>query len=220
MANRGVVCHVDKATGTAASATTNAIDTTRANLIVVAVSLFSNKFGGTPASCMSDSKSNTWQLAVGPAGGKAAIFYAENAITDANHTFTFTPTSSEFIAMGVVGIAGALTSGALSNTNSGTGGSDPRLSGSISAVTDEIMVGAASAGGGAAATINGSTWFPIQLQPDGGTEGQVMGFTLAASGESFQFSGTSGSGFNEGAVIAGFKLQASGGGGGTVSYIG
>lgn len=213
MSYRGPVFHVNAATGTVASATTAAVDSTRANLIVVCVSLFSNKFGGTPESLLTDSQSNTWSVAVSPAAGKCAMFYCYNPTTDAAHTFTYTPTSSEFIAISVIGIAGA-TSSPLNNTNSASDGSDPRTSGSVSSTGDELVIGAASAGGGAAATLNGASWFATQLQPDGGTEGQVAGFTFAASGDSNTFSATNGSGFSEGVVIAGFKLAPTGGGGG------
>lgn len=213
MSKRGPVVYANKATGSVASVTTTAVDTTAANLLVAIVSLFSNKFSGTPATQITDSKSNTWQVAVGPAGGgKCIIYYCENPTTDVAHTFTFTPTSAEFIAISVIGIADALTSSVLSNTNSASAGSDPRTSGSVSSVTDEIIIGGASAGGGAAAVVNGDNWFSVQLQPDGGTEGQVVGFTFAENGESNTFSGSNGSGFTEGVVIAGFKLNTGGGG--------
>jgi hypothetical protein len=84
--------------------TTDAIDTTGADLIVVSVSYYAG-FGGTPT--VSDSKGNTWAGLTASTGNTAArLFYCTPAAVGSGHTFTVGG-GGTFPAIAVQAFAGA-----------------------------------------------------------------------------------------------------------------
>jgi hypothetical protein len=198
------------------SITTNAITTTSGSLLVAVLVCFTNKIGTTP---MSDSKGNTWVAAVASTGtteGYGAIFYVENCTGGASHTFTFTPTGSDFITIAVYEIAGAATSGALSNTNAASANSTTHSSGNITAnaTVPEIWIGGGAISHGVEGTPVITTGGTIFALPDGGTgEGLASNFQFADPSATGQFTFTTSSANPETSMIAGFKMAAAGGGG-------
>lgn len=93
--------------GTANGATTSAIDTTGANLIVVAVSWFNNA-----ATTVSDNQGNTWTaLTVRSVASNVTsrLYYCASPTTNASHTFSVSGTSI-FPTIAVVAVSGAAAS--------------------------------------------------------------------------------------------------------------
>lgn len=214
-----------KQSGSAASITTTAMNTISGHLFVAVVTTFANTISGTP---MSDSKSNSWTLAVGPAGttnGFVAIYYAANATGGAAHTFTFTPSSSDFCAISVIEITGAATSSPLNQSNSAVANSTTHATSSITAgSTAEIFVGGGVTSFSAEGTpvINKNYWYHVAALSDGAVEGIVCAWRAMDSGASDTFSYTTSSAKNEGVVIAGFKAASAGGSvaGGSYTFFG
>lgn len=89
----------------ASVATTGPINTTGANLIIVAVGTYAGNSG-----TISDSKSNTWTpltiYSASDPNSKIQFFYCLNPTTDAAHTFSTTPGFFNFTGVGVVAFSG------------------------------------------------------------------------------------------------------------------
>lgn len=206
--------------GNAASITTTATTTTTGNLLVVCIACFTNKIGATP---ITDSKGNTWVAAISSTGttnGFGAMYYVANCTGGASHTFTFTPTGSDFIAMSVIEISGAALSSVLGSTaTSTTTGSATHTAGSITSNSSvaEIFIGFCTDSHNAPPSITGTdpaTWATIAAINGAVTEGIIAGFRIVSPSFTDTFSCTS-SALNEMAGIAGFKaaVVASGAGG-------
>lgn len=197
------------ATGNSSGGTTSAIDTTGANLIVLAVSYFS-------ATTISDSYGNTW-TALSPstaAGGNPVeqLFYCPLPIVGSGHTFTALSYPAIYVLAvsgasatpldqqnGATGSATSLQPGSITPTQNGclivTGiGGNPFASGSISgafsALTADLTPGVNEGGGGA-----------YEMQP-----------TAVAVNPTWSWTGSGSSA----AVIASFLPAA---GGGPVSHL-
>lgn len=142
------------ASAAANGATTGAIDTTGANLIVIGVAGFTF---GQPTGTPTDSESNTWlPLSSYENGGviNAQIFYAYNPTTSASHTFT----ASGFF--GTYSVAVQAWNGSASspfdqeNGNGGFAGGSTLAPGSVTPSTnDQLVVSVLGYGGGPATTI-------------------------------------------------------------------
>ena len=93
--------------GTANTVTSSGIDTTGANLIVVAVSWFG--IGAVPT--LTDSNGNTWtqRTAYGGANDDHVLYYCSNPTVGAGHTFTAAKTSS-YPTISVAAFSGAASS--------------------------------------------------------------------------------------------------------------
>lgn len=112
--------------------TTNAIDTTGANLIVVAIAYFS----GTISS-ISDSKSNTWTALTNAANGsnEFRLFYCLNPTVGSGHTFTVSA-SSQYPTICVAAFSGVKTASAF-DQQSAVGSTNP---GSVTPTEDNELV--------------------------------------------------------------------------------
>lgn len=194
-----------------ASVTTTAMTTQSGDLFVAIVTCFTNKIGTTP---LSDSKGNTWVQAVASTGttnGFTAMYYVANGTGGAGHTFTFTPTAADFIAISVIEISGAALSSVLSQTNGAVANSTTHTTGSITAgATDEVFIGGGAVSQSAEGTpvLNKTLWWGVAALPDGSVEGIVSAFRFVGTGVADTFSYTTSSASNEGVVIAGFKSAA------------
>lgn len=198
-----------RSSGSAASVTTGAITTTSGNLLVALVFSFGNNIGATP---LSDSKGNTWSAAIASTGttqGWGAMFYVANATGGASHTFTFTPSSSDFIIIFVIEIAAAALSNVLNNTSSSSASTSTPNSGSISANAgvDEIFVG-----GGAISNVaenlpvaGGQFFAATPFAATASNEGGIAAVRSVPSGGSGAFSYTKSAVANETVLVAGFK---------------
>lgn len=208
-----IVVNRVSAQASATSVTTAAIITRSGSLLVAIPMAFTNKVGTTP---ITDSKGNTWVAAIAQQGntqGWGAIFYCENCVGGSGHTFTFTPTASDFIVLAVVEITGMVLSGALNGTNFSTASGTTHSSGNVTAgATEELMVGAAACSKATEGTPAVANSF-IGLVALGGSsfEGMAMGVKLLPASTTDQFQATESSAFNEFCGVASFKIDAASG---------
>lgn len=82
-----------QATGASTGATTAAVDTTGANLLIVHASCY----GGGDAPTISDSKGNTWTARISVGGGtdaRSSIWYCYGGTVGSGHTFTISGTNT------------------------------------------------------------------------------------------------------------------------------
>ena len=211
--------------GSAASVTTSGVTTTSGNLVVVAVAAFSNIIGATP---ITDNKSNTWNAAItsfGATEGWLALFYAENITGGAAHTFTFTPSSSGFIAIAVIEIENMPTSSSLNHTATATGTGSTLTAGPITADAGirEIMVGAAALSDAGCSypldTLSAIKGFNFRHANAGANnEGIIIAWTEVDDGDSRSFTAFRAVGDNDSVCIAGFKAADPAPGGGETSH--
>ena len=199
--------------GSVASLTTPAINTTSGSVMVACLSNFGPT---TPTTAMSDNKSNTWIIATRnnstPSG---AIFYCENCTGGSGHTFTFTPTGSSFIAVGVVEIGGARATGALNAATNSNASVTTHHSGTVTATStdDELMIGCGGvsySNEGTPVVANG--FFTIAALADGSPEGLAFGYKrLAASAtDEFIYNTTAGNNRNDVTSVASFLACVTG----------
>ncbi len=147
--------------GGASGGTSGAIDTSGMNLIVVYMSMDS---GGTPASLLTDSYSNTWTNFVAHGATNPAnslMLYCLNPTVGAGHTFSYSNLNAA-PSWYVATFSGVRTSGAVhADTGAGNGaGSTTVQPGSITPSIDELLVcgvGYAITGGGSATISAGFT---------------------------------------------------------------
>jgi len=209
------VQHVSKvSSNSAASVVTGAITTTASGSLFVAVVVaFANTIGA-----VTDSKANSWstaQASTGTTNGFVAIFYTANATGGASHTFTFTPTSNDFIGISVFEITGA-SSTPLSNHNGSVANSTTHTSPSITSgsAVSEVFIGGGplSATGEGVPVLNSSLWYlGAAAAATSVTEGIISAFRFVNVNITDSFSFTTSSARNEGVVIAGFKAASAGG---------
>lgn len=199
-----------KGGGSVASITTTGITTTSGNLLVAICFCDTNKIGATP---ITDSKGNTWVQAIGSVGSSTylAIFYCANATGGAAHTFTFTPTSSEFIAIAVLEISGAKTSSVLGSTSTSTSNTASHDSGNITSngITAEVLIGAwnpasATAMGPGAQVGAGSGWSWNYVAANGSNEGGFFGYRIVGLNVTDSFKVTAASAAASPIAVAGF----------------
>lgn len=88
------------------NATTSAIDTTGADLLIVAFSYYN---AGGAVATMSDSKSNTWTALTNRPGGFATtrIYYCRGGTVGSGHTFTLTGNGGGQAAIGMMAWSGS-----------------------------------------------------------------------------------------------------------------
>ncbi len=187
-------------------ATTGAVDTTGANLIILATS------NDTGAAAVSDSKSNTWTPVANEVGvaPRVRLFYCFNPTTDAAHTFSNDPAGSGgFPAIAMAAFSGAVTSPL--DQHSEASGAQP---GSITPSEDNELVITA---GIHSATASQSVSSPFDAHQTANLIGST-GYALALAYE-IQTTATarnptwSGSASGQFTVIASFKADPGGGGG-------
>lgn len=196
-----------------ASVTTAALTTTSGNLGVVGITCFGNHIGASP---ITDSKGNTWTAAIASTGaskGWGAIFYCANMTGGASHTFTFTPSANDALAIGFLEIVGADAS-PLNGTSSSTASTATHNSGNVTAgSTVELLVGfGAISSSGAGTPVIALPALVFAQLPDGTPEGLAFGAKFLASSAVGSFQYTTSIAENDFVGAASFKSAASGGG--------
>lgn len=212
-----------QSSGSAASVTTAGITTVNGSLLVALIACEGAHIGGTP---ITDSKSNTWVNAVATASGdsKVALWYVANCIGGASHTFTFTPTSSDFVAIGVINVTQAALTSVIGSTNSTVATSATHASGNITSSTNEIWIG----GGGIDHTNevsgSGTPWITepfmrvLMLPATATQEGFVMGLRCVSSGVTGQFTWNAAASQLEASIVAAFVGATVSGGSSAAAY--
>ncbi|MGH7996171.1 MAG: hypothetical protein ACREFX_07455, partial [Opitutaceae bacterium] len=164
--------------GSPATATTAAIDTTGATLLVA----IGGAYAGTVEYGMSDSAGNTWEMAVSEnATLWSVIFYCINPTTSAEHTFSFGP-------VGYPGLSVAAFSGfptiSLDQTNSGSGaGASTVQPGSVTPTTDgQLIVTGYTDGSAAVPAIDDSFDVATYIEHGGSNESACIGYLDQATG--------------------------------------
>jgi hypothetical protein len=121
------------------STTTSSINTTGANLIVIAVASYA--VHAVPV--IGDSKSNTWTNIINTASatiGRASLFYCLNPTVGAGHTFTSAMTGS-YANLAVVAFSGAKATSVTDQSNGATTGAATALAtGSITPSEDNELI--------------------------------------------------------------------------------
>ena len=207
------VSAIAQSSGTAASLTTGAITTTSGNLIVVCVFSYDSNIGAAP---VSDNKSNTYTHVIASFGttqGFGAMFFCPNATGGASHTFTFTPSSNDFLSMGVLVIPNIkLTTPtwdfAVSSVDTAT---HATAAISVGTANPGVFVGA----GALSFTDEGSpyltsTYWSLvgRLAASGTQEGIIMAYRVADTSTSDAFTYSAAQTHNETIMTASFVGQA------------
>lgn len=195
-------------TSVAGSSTTSAVDTTGANLIILA--LAGQSFS------VSDNKSNTWTALTSRSNGAGnttgRLYYCENPTVGSGHTFS---TGQTYNAVGMVAFSGADTSPFDQQNTNTNGTGTPLTTGSVTpGVNGELLIAGLALGGttltpaiDSSYTLQGS----VNATP-GVTYGVGVAYlvqtTAAASNPSWSWAGGS---TNCVAEIATFKVAAASG---------
>lgn len=125
------------AAGDINTVTTSAIDTTGADLIVIAISDYSGTVGAT----LSDSKSNTWTPLTGytfPTENRERLYYCFNPTVGSGHTFTYS--GSLTIACVQVQAWSGASSSPFDQENGGINNSSGISTGSVTPSEDNELV--------------------------------------------------------------------------------
>lgn len=136
-----VVANTAKASVNNTSVTSDAIDTTGADLLVLSVACYSL------VSTVSDSKGNTWNArTLYGSGGLCQIFYAVNPTVGSGHTFTVSGGAATYPAVFVLALSGAdLTAPYDVENGADTDSSTTIQTGSVTPSTDnQILITALS----------------------------------------------------------------------------
>jgi hypothetical protein len=192
------------------AATTSAINTTGASLIVLAVA----NLGSDPANTVSDSQGNSWTALTRRSNtGSVQLFYVISPSTNASHTFTAGAQSFGLVIM-VAAVSGTL---AFDAENGSASGGNP---GAVTnTVAGQLLIAACqNASGGFPVVFAGIGCAINNLQGStviGGTHfglglGIGYGYTGAGGSSEIQYGGST----NISSVVATFKIAATGGSGG------
>lgn len=202
---------VNQSAGTVSSQATTAFTSSAGSLLVVAGCSFGNTIGAAP---FSDSKSNTWSIAIASTGttkGWCAMGYTENlANAGSSHTVTFTATAPDFLVVAVLEIPGMATSSALNQTNAASVNGTTHTAGPITAgpTYPEIHIGAGalSASAEGVPQITTALFFrAARLTASATVEGMAFGYRIAQKNSSTTFEYTTSNSQFETAMVAGFK---------------
>lgn len=207
-----LVTHTKKAAGT-----TDAIDTTGADLIIGLVAVYAGGGGGA----FSDSKGNTWTgLTAQSESGLSwvRIYYCVNPTVGSGHTFSV---SGSYQTLCVAAFSGAKATGTFdqqSGSSSGTSGA--ATPGSITPSENDCLfvtgLGTFYAGiSGAPSGFTASDYFASD--PGGCSTGLAYEIQTTATARNPSWSYTGSYGWS--CVAAVFKAAAGGGGGGTKVFI-
>lgn len=183
-------------------ATTSAFDTTGADLLVAHVS--SSAGDGT----MSDSKGNTWNIAVGPtAAGRAdsVIFWCIPTSVGSGHTFTYSK-SGDSPNLSVEAFSG-FTSGTVDQTNSATAVSAANLQpGSITPSVDNcLVVSGFGHDNGTVGAVTGYTVTDTDAGAGGLAWGGSMAYQIQTTATATNPTWSTGAGSADSATIVSFK---------------
>jgi hypothetical protein len=201
----------------ATSATTTAIDSTGANLIVIWVAWYFNLETFT----LSDSASNTWTSLTKVSnsnGGRGQFFYCYNPTTSATHTVTASSGNNLYFAVCVAAYSGS-TASPFDVENGASGTASTLATGNITPGFDNELVvagGMTGDGGHTIDSINGGFTIldnvaAVGSATTGGALADLIQTTATTAGPTWTFSAA---GTYNVAAIASFKAAAGGGGGG------
>jgi hypothetical protein len=205
------VTAVKQAPGSAASITTDPFATVTGDLLVACVTSWLDEIGTTN---ITDSGGHTWTRAEksGQTDGFSAIFYTENIAGSATHTVTFTPDNSTEIALAVLVVRGAPTSGALGQSDEGITFNVQHNTPYISAGSgNAIFIGVGSVSvalEGTAELLTGTPWTLVTSLGGGTPEGIVCAYRIVGPGETDRFSWVVDIVRREGNAIAAFGAEA------------
>lgn len=194
--------------GVVSSRTSSAIDTTGADLIVIACSHFDS-----PVPSFTDSNSNTYTLAktqLNTTSG-VSIFYCYAPTVGASHTFTV-DASSQFRSFYVFAFSGAASS-PLDQTNGTVGSANTASTGSVTPTEDgELVFAGLTYRDGGTVSINNGFSSPVWLNRTddyiGGAGSYLIQTTAAAVNP--QFSWPNVVGYSSAAIVT-FKAAPGGG---------
>jgi hypothetical protein len=190
--------------GNTETATSDAVDTTGATLIVVATSHFS------PTPTLSDSKGNTWTALTtyGPGSYEVKMYYCVSPTVGSGHTFTLAGANT-YPTFTVLGFSGGSLSSPFDQQNGATGSSfDTVQPGSITPTQDNELVVTALSGAlsGTPASIDSGFSTPVQIANGSGAIFNAIAYkiqtTAAAVNPTWSVSATASTGA---AAIASFK---------------
>jgi len=204
-----------KAEGFGNGATTSGVDTTGADLIVLAITGVSTK---VDIAAVSDSNSNTWTgltaSSANSGGAKTRLFYCLNPTVGSGHTFTLSTTG---IYSGIIAQAfsGAANSSVFDQENSlVTASATSANTGSITPTENNEMIVFAGPGGNAASYLSSSSVGTV-TQSTTGNSGQDYsvgaGYYVQTTAAAINPTLTANQSTPWAAVIASFKGAASGG---------
>jgi hypothetical protein len=197
--------------------TTPGITSTTGHMFVVITSGELAPASSPPITDTSSNGSNTWALAERTTTGdsKVGIYYTTTRVGGTSHTFTYTPTASDFCTITVLEIANVPTSSPLSGHTSTVATSTTHSSGNITAGSDnELWIGAGGLDHVAENTsviTQGGVWVTAAFGSPAASDGYIIGFRTAPAGATGQYTYVASSSFPEGSAIVGFKVAASGG---------
>ena len=199
--------HTAKA-GSQNSVTSDALDTTGADLLVVCVSTYVSAGAGT----MSDSKGNSWTgLTVTPTGDPLLrMYYSVPSSVGAGHTFSFSATDC-YASIAVQAFSGAHATPADQQNQAWTDSVSSQASGSITPSEDNCLIvsGFGTTYTSADETVSESMTITDRIATNGGVNyGIGMAYkiqtTATAINPSWAWTGT----FNGAAKVASFKAAA------------
>jgi hypothetical protein len=153
------------ATGAQNQPATPAITTTGANLIVIAVGMYSNAYGNLGAPAVSDNKGNTYQAnGASVASGEPLLqtFYCASPVVGAGHIFYVGPNGGTiYAAVAVAAFSGAIAT-PLDAFNAAAAAGSTTTSGSITpAHNNELLITCAGSTGAGSVISSVSDGFAI-----------------------------------------------------------
>lgn len=189
----------------ASAATTGAIDTTGADLLVVAVA---NGNGAVGASDVSDSKGNTWTAlsSYAPSSG-IRLFYCKPTSVGSGHTFS--QSTGSFASIAAIAFSGTKSSSPFDQQNGGGGTTTPRRTNHISPTEDFELVLTACGTDAVTSdpdTVSGGFTLDVHVARSGNRDGVGIAFTVQTTSvtKNPQWAPSTGSTINA-LAIASFK---------------
>jgi hypothetical protein len=166
------------------SVTTSAIDTTGANLLVLALS----NYQPGPVATISDSKTNTWTpLTTYEQAGQNRIklYYVAGPTVGSGHTFTATNATAQYPSVAVAAFAGAHASPfrAESGQAGDTGDASQRHPGSVASggATDLFVSGCSELGAGITLSVDSGFTVTDFLPGDSNSIGIALAYKIQTS---------------------------------------
>lgn len=195
--------------------TTDAIDTTGANLIVILLGC--TQFGGEGT--LADSKSNMWtgltSKSAPDTGAHARLFYCVNPTVGSGHTFSIT--SGFFMTLGIQAFSGVKTSSAFDSENGAASNSSNDIStGDVTPSEDgEVVVAGIGSYGDNGSAYSSDTLDITDFLPytGGDHEAATMAYKVQGSATTWNNRWTCNSAVGQATVIACFKAAPT-----TVAY--
>ncbi len=210
-----VVAHTGKGATDPNTVTTDAIDTSTADLIIIGIS----DYGGItdPGCTPSDSKSNMWTgitayTSVG-GGSRTKIWYSRATSVGSGHTFTCAATST-YVVITVLAVSGSAASPLDQENGDHLNGSNDVQPGPITPTLDNELVVTVFCNDSVSITVPAPSGYTITDQVD------MLALNRVEGAMAYQIQTTAtatdptweGNANDEAAAIASFKVSAGGGG--------